>query len=343
MNLTRRPKDRDFVETREGFFFCLVGYVHPPDRYLAYLKYTPAAAGKWARGPVAYRRELPYYHVRNVQETVDRLAESHRHYVWRDPATGLRFSFVPRDAEARLQEILGAPADSLEAEVRDLVSGLTAVSGVPAAAFGVTGSILLGLHNPAFSDIDLIVYGRAEVERVRATLGEAGGALAPLPPERRAAWRRETAERFGLGPDEVAHLDARRWNYRLFRGRYVSIHPTRAEDEITEGYGDRPSSPRGPATIEARVADVADAAFLPAVYKVADAKVADGPPAAIDEVVVFEALFAGMAEPGDRILARGQLEVDAAGRGRLVVGSAAVEGGGTLRVLASAPPRPAPS
>src|SRR5947199_7270211 len=44
---TRRPKDRDFVETREGFFFCLVGYVHPPDRYLAYLKYTPAAAGKW--------------------------------------------------------------------------------------------------------------------------------------------------------------------------------------------------------------------------------------------------------------------------------------------------------
>ena len=350
MKPTRRPRDRDFVETREGFFFCLVGYVHPPDRYLAYLKYTPAAAGKWARGPVAYRRELPYYHVRNVQETVDRLAESHRHYVWRDPATGLRFSFVPRDAvarhyrpEARLQEILAGPADPLEAEVRDLVSGLTAVSGVPAAAFGVTGSILLGLHNPAFSDIDLIVYGRAEVERVRATLGEAGGALAPLPPERRAAWRRETAERFGLGPDEVAHLDARRWNYRLFRGRYVSIHPTRAEDEITEGYGDRPSSPRGPATIEARVTDVADAAFLPAVYKVADAKVADGPPAAIDEVVVFEALFAGMADPGDRILARGQVEVDAAGRGRLVVGSAAVEGGGTLRVLASAPSRAGPA
>ena len=31
VKLTRRPKDRDFVETREGFFFCLVGYVHPPE------------------------------------------------------------------------------------------------------------------------------------------------------------------------------------------------------------------------------------------------------------------------------------------------------------------------
>src|SRR5207247_1068043 len=83
----------------------------------------------------------------------------------------------------------------------------------------------------------------------------------------------------------------RRWNDGLFRGRYVSIHPTRAEDEITEGYGARPSSPCGPATIAARVTDVADAGFLPAVYKVADATVEDGPPAAIEEVVVFEALF----------------------------------------------------
>jgi len=41
----RRPKDRDFVETAEGFFFCLVGYLHPPDRYTAYLKYTPAESG----------------------------------------------------------------------------------------------------------------------------------------------------------------------------------------------------------------------------------------------------------------------------------------------------------
>ena len=42
----RPPKDRDFVETAEGFFFCLVGYLHPPDRYTAYLKYTPAESGR---------------------------------------------------------------------------------------------------------------------------------------------------------------------------------------------------------------------------------------------------------------------------------------------------------
>jgi uncharacterized protein len=346
---TRPPRDRDFVETREGFFFCLVGSVHPPDRYLAYLKYTPAAAGKWVRGAVAYRREFPYYHVRNVQETVDRLAQSHPHYVWRDPASGLRFTFVPHDRivhhyrpEARLREILAAPTDSLEAEVRELVGALSATSGVPAAAFGITGSILLGLHNPAFSDIDLVVYGRAAAGRVRAAVATAGAALAPLPPDRRATWRRETAERFGLGVDDVAHLDARRWNYGLFRGRYVSIHPTPAPAEIVEGYGDRRYAPRGPATIEARVIDVADAWFLPAAYRVADVIFRDGPPASVEEIVTFEALFAGIADPGDQMLAVGQLEVDPAGRGRLVVGSAGVEGGGLIRVLAAAPAAPEP-
>jgi predicted nucleotidyltransferase len=31
----RRPRDRDFVETADGLFFCVIGYVHPPARYAA--------------------------------------------------------------------------------------------------------------------------------------------------------------------------------------------------------------------------------------------------------------------------------------------------------------------
>jgi predicted nucleotidyltransferase len=91
----RRPKDRDFLETTEGLLFCVVGYLHPPGRYVAYLKYTPADTGKWARGDVAYRRELPYYHVRHVRRTLEWLEAEHPRYLWTDPATGLRFSHVP--------------------------------------------------------------------------------------------------------------------------------------------------------------------------------------------------------------------------------------------------------
>ena len=336
----RPPKDRDFIETIEGLFFCVVGYVHPPGRYAAYLKYTPASAGKWARGEVAYRRELPYYHVRHVRRTLEWLEAEHPGYLWTDPATHLRFSHVPEDAvvryyvpERRLAEIVTNPADALEHEARDLATLLAGATGLPLRAFGVSGSILLGLHNPAFSDIDLLVYGAEPVRRLRAVIDNLGSeGLVALPEDRRAQWRSDTAARFGLDAEWAADLDARRWHYRLFRGRYVSLHPTRADHEIRETHGDRRYAPLGRAVVEARVTDAAEAMFLPAAYRVADVRWHEGGPGSLDEVVTFEGLYASAAEAGERILVTGHLEADQAGRRRLVVGSGFLPDGGSLRV-----------
>jgi predicted nucleotidyltransferase len=337
----RRPRDRDFVETAEGLFFCLVGYLHPPDRYAAYLKYAPAAVGKWARGGTAYHRELPYYHVRHVARTIEFLREHHPRYVWHDPTTDLTFSFVPREAvtayyrpEERLAEIREAPRDPLEEEVARLVGLLTRAAGLPPSAFGITGSVLLRLHNPAFSDIDLLVYGAASTARVRAAVeGLRGGLVEALPEGRRARWRAETAERFDLTPGDVAYLETRRWNYFLIRGRYVSIHPTRTDAEIGEEYGRERYRTLGSATIEASVTDATESIFLPAVYRVAGAVDAGGAPVPVAEVVSFEGLYGQLADRGDRVLASGQLEQRQDGACRLVVGSAGPGGGGFIRVL----------
>jgi predicted nucleotidyltransferase len=337
----RRPKDRDFIETADGLFFCVVGYVHPPERYAAYLKYAPAPAGMGARGEVSYRRQLPYYHVRHVVETIDFLRRDYPRYVWTDPASDLTFSFVPRDAvaryyrpEVRLAEILAGPGDALEAEMAGLVRRLAEASGLPAAAFGITGSVLLGLHNPAFSDIDLIVYGAANAARVKAAVAAlTGDAIDALPEERRERWREETAERFGLAGDTVAAIEARRWNYFLAAGRYVSIHPTRSDAEITEAYGEARYRAVGSATVDATVSDATESVFLPAVYRVAETRVVEGDARVVSEVRSFEGLFCGLADAGDRIRATGRLEVREDGAARLVVGTAAVPGGGDLRVL----------
>lgn len=329
------------METPEGLLFCLVGYRHPSDRYAAYLKYVPAAAGKWVRGQVAYHRELPYYHARNVMASLEFLRRHHPRYVWVDPTTELTFSFVPREAvaryyrpEARLAEILAGPRDRLEDEVTGLVGLLTRATRLPAAAFGITGSVLLGLHNPAFSDIDLLVYGAAPARRVQAAVAALGGhALEPLPAERRAQWRAEIAERFGLTAEDVAHLEGRRWNYFLWQGRYVSIHPTRADAEIPETDPAERHRPLGPATVEATVTDAAESAFLPAAYRVAEVSFREGGPHPVGEVLSFEGLYCQVADPGDRILAAGRLEARQDGTGRLIVGTAARSDGGFIRVL----------
>ena len=339
----RPPKDRDFVETTDGLFFCVVGYVHPPGRYAAYLKYTPASAGKWARGDVAYRRALPYYHVRHVRRTLEWLEAEHPRYLWTDPATGLRFSHVPVDAVARyyvpqrrLAEIVADPADALERETRDLATLLAGAAGLPLEAFGVSGSILLGLHNPEFSDIDLLVYGAENARRLRAVIDGLGReGLVRLPDDRRAQWRADTAARFGLDPAWAADLEARRWHYRLFRGRYVSLHPTRADHEIREAYGDRRYAPLGRAVVEARVTDAGEAMFLPAVYRIGEVRWHEGEPGPLEEIVAFEGLYSSAAEAGERILVTGHLEGESAGARRLVVGSGFLPDGGSLRVTGS--------
>ena len=338
----RLPKDRDFVETEEGFIFCLVGHLHPPDRYTAYLKYTPSKAGRWARGAVRFHRELEYYHVRNVAKTLDFLRTHHPRYMSFDPVRNLSFSFVPRDAvthyyrpEERLQAILASPADPLEKDVEALVSLLVGAGGPDPDALGITGSILLKIHDVSFSDIDLLVYGGDATARVRAALTplKKGGLIQPIAPDRLTRWRAETADRFGLATEDVAHLEARRWNYFQFRDRYVSIHPTRWDDETVETYGQHRYRAVGVARIEATVADAADSIFLPACYTLANVSFREGQQRQMTEVISHEGLYCQAADRGDRIVAYGAVEQVDDGRCRLVVGAAGLPDGGFLKLL----------
>ena len=176
-NEARKPKDRDFLRTVEGMFFCVTGYLHPPDRCTAYLKYSPTSQGKWQDEATAYRRELPYYHVRNVEKTVDYLEENYPAYVYDCPVRDFRFSMVPRERvaryyapEKRMRDLVADPRDTLEVQVQGMVQEVARATSIEPDALGITGSILIGLHNPDFSDIDLTIYGLRNAQRLRAAL-----------------------------------------------------------------------------------------------------------------------------------------------------------------------------
>jgi predicted nucleotidyltransferase len=324
-------------------FFCVTGYLHPPDCYTAYLKYSPVQEGKWRDAETAYRREMPYYHVRNVQATLDYLEAHYPHYVHDCPVRGIRFSMVPHRyvaryyvPEERLQEIMARQDDSLEEEVQALVGYLEKAAGIPSKALGITGSILTGLHNPAFSDIDLLVYGAANAFSLRNQIGEGRVPLfRPPGPAQVEAWCERIAERFRLSPEEAMDLARRRWNYGFFGQRYVSIHATRTDEEITEVYGDHIYRGQGPAEIEAVVSDSQESLFLPAVYRVQDVRVLSGGPTArqVSEIVAYEGLYCDVATAGEAVRAHGKLESVNENPYRLVVGTTGIPGGGYIRPI----------
>jgi predicted nucleotidyltransferase len=333
----RKPKDRDFVETREGMFFCLIGYLHPPDRYTAYLKYSPDPHGKWRRGQTAYRREMAYYHVSQVAETIRYLEAHYPQYVSDCPVRDIRFSMVPHEYVARyfrpqerLQEILAQPGDSLEEEVCALVAHLTSVTGLSSEHLGVTGSLLTGSHNPAFSDIDLVVYGRVHAARLKERFGPEGTAAFRRPArEELVRWSERVARQHSLSVEEAARLALRRWNYGYFGARYVSIHAIRRDDEIREQYGDRIYRRLGAARLTATLSDVSESCFLPAIYRVVGVTVLEGDPAAagVGEIVSYEGLYCDVADAGATVQAYGRLETVNGVPSRLVIGAMQPAGG----------------
>ena len=174
-----KPKDRDFIETIEGYLFCVVGYLHPNDGYTAYLKYVPSETGKWARNGVRYSRSISYYQVSQVENTYQFLKQRHPEYILECPVRNIEVSWVPKNRvkkyyhpQDRLREIKEkGPRDSLEEKLLRLTDIFEEKAGIE-DSLGVTGSILTKTHNPEFSDMDIIVNGLDESYMLKEALLE---------------------------------------------------------------------------------------------------------------------------------------------------------------------------
>jgi len=313
-------RDRDYLKTKEGYLFCILGSVHPKDRAMAYLKYVPDSSGKWGRGNKRLRRALPNYTMHDLLETFKFLEKHHPEYLYYSPVTGIKMSAVPLDRisvhfkpEEKLFQLMQIEKpDDLQRKVIDLVNLISDESGIQPGFFGVTGSILLDIHQ-SFSDIDLTVYGARASRSVKETLkqiySDQNSQIHRFDKERIREWCLNKARMYPLTYEEAMRIFERRWNRGLFGETPFSIHPVKLEEEIDEKYGDRIFKPRGLIKIEAIVSDSSEADFLPAVYKVEDVKVIEGQKVRdISEVISYEGLYGSLAEEGERILCYGKLE-----------------------------------
>lgn len=311
-----KPKDRDFIQTVDDHLFCVVGYLHPPDGYTAYLKYAPSPKGKWGKNGHRYRRTLPHYQVRQVENTYKYLEEKHPEYLLIDPVRNIILSWVPEKhvnqyyhPRPRLEKIKSMKKpDPLLEKLLDLTD-LLAEGGVNPRNLGVTGSILTGTHNPSFSDIDLTVYGYASSMRLIEALGELkeeDGRITPVSMDTKTKWVNRRAERFPLSHGDLWKIADRRWNYGYIDETYFSIHPTRTDDEINESYGDNTYHRRGTVEGTAVISDNRGSIYLPAIYDVEDIEMDRDE--SVTHLVSFEGLYGNLFKVGEKVVFRGLLE-----------------------------------
>jgi len=321
MNVMRRFRDRDFLQTKEGFFFCVVGPLHPQRRVISYLKYVPSKVGVWKKGKKRFRRVMRNYTIPNLLETFNFLERNYPHYLFHSSFYNINLTAVPQKhiaehfkPEEKLAQLLQTShLDPLQKKLTRFTSFLAETSNVPHDFFGVTGSILLDIHQPEFSDMDITVYGLKNSLAVKNALVK-NYSLPSFPVKRLEektlkAWCARKARSYPLTTDEALKIYERKWNLGVFEDTMFSIHPVKLEQEVAEEYGEKTYYPMGHATIRAVVHDNTDYLFLPSVYRIEEAKIVEGPQVTdIVEVVSYESLYDSLAEVGESIEVRGKLE-----------------------------------
>jgi len=343
-----RPfRDRDYLITPEGFIFAVIGNLHPADRVIAYLKYVPDEFGKWGRNRRRFRRALQHYNVPSVLDSMRFLASEAPRYLFESGVDNVTLPAVPTEAivehlrpEERLLQVQTTERhDGLEDKVLRLVRLISEEANVPARSMGVTGSILAGIHDPAFSDIDLVVYGFDNALRVRNFLSEPSEAVGRLGGGSLERWITERVNSTPLTRQNAIDLLARKWNIGLFDDTEFSVHAVHTEVEISKRYGDDRYVSLGIVDATAKVIDTKESMFMPSVYGIESVDLEGKFHAyTVNRIVSFEGLYADIAKEGDQVSCRGKLERVESSSGiehRILVGSP--EARGTDFILLSHP------
>jgi predicted nucleotidyltransferase len=260
------------------------------------------------------------YTIPNLLKTFNYLETNYPHYLFNSPVDNITITAVPHQnikehlkPEKTLAQLRQASElDTLQQKLVRFTRFLKETSGVPEKSFGITGSLLLGIHNPKFSDLDIIIYGVKNSWLLHKALSEnydSEMSIKRLEGKALKDWCIRKAEQYPVSPSEASKIYERKWNLGIFEDKWVSIHPVKLESDVTGKYGEATYHPCGQVTIRAVVHDNTDSLFLPSVYKVKKVEVLEGPRLGqIIEIVSYESLYDSLADNGEIIQAKGKLE-----------------------------------
>jgi len=312
--------DRDFIKTTEGLFFCVVGSIHPFDRVISYIKYIPADLGLWGNKENKFERLLKNYTIPDLLKTFQFIEKNYPQYLFHStkdnititavPHKYIKTHFMPEKKLAKLRQ--ASELDTLQHKLIRFTKFLEEISGVSENSFGVTGSLLLDIHQPSFSDIDVIVYGKKEswtLKDALTTNRKSKSSMKYLEGKALHNWSLKKSKQYPLTIKEASRLYERKWNLGFFEDKYVSIHPAKIESEVTEKYEEKNYIPYGQVKLKAVVEDNIDSLFLPAIYQIRDVEFLSGQQFEdVKEIVTYESLYDSLAELGEKIEVKGKLE-----------------------------------
>ena len=322
-----RLRDRDAIITSEGLIFRVFGYTHPPEAYVCDAEYAPSTLFK-SSNPKAYRTDGEKVFYKFYEDEGWRFVEEKfpQYMIPYEPigrkVVGVRHSdmaSVRKPEEALKRLIEKEPKDELVKALQKVLEATALSSGLPLEDFGVFGSLLQGFYHPRFSDIDIIVYGRKNLERIREVLQELykdkgshfSNEFDGSSSIRGKVWRFKN-----ISPDEFVWHQRRKTIYGVFhdeaskRAIKFEFEPVKGWSEISNEYSQIWRITReGWVRAYLRIMDDSEAPFMPSIYHVETVKIVEGPRVEdLRRVVSYLEEFRMQAWKGETVYAEGNLE-----------------------------------
>jgi predicted nucleotidyltransferase len=319
-------RDRDAILTKDDIIFRVYGYIHPLGAYVCDPEYASPTIFR-STNPKARRGEnKPLYYKFFADEGLKFvLNRFHQYTIFYEPLqkclVGVNEDDIleVRKPDVGLQQVLAKePDDVLLKALQDLFTRVLSQSGLNVEDFGVFGSLLHGFYHPNFSDLDFIVYGKENLNRLCEAL--------------ETLYREDPCLRNEF--DRMKAVDAKDWgfvNYSLKEylwhqrrkmiyayfdsedaGRVVKaeFEPVKTWTEICNEYNPFTRIFHvGWIKAVAEITDDKNAPFIPSIYQIEVKDVLDGPE--VDEIKrIFSYMeeYRMQAKQGERVLVEGNLE-----------------------------------
>ncbi len=307
-----RARPRDFIYTIDDLYFATTTYLHPKDRIISFLRYIPDQDGDRTLNNKKYTKV-------DSNQAYRFLEDNFPEYLFDCEITNVQMMGVPIEKvekllqpTERLKEIMKLQQkDKLLEKVEKLADIFHNHTGISYNKMGVSGSILPGLYNSKVSDIDFVIYGlknHRDVMEAFENIKNEKGILKGIEGD---YWKKLYKKRIkddSLTYEEFRWYENRKHNRGILEGTLFDILQTKDWNEIKGNYGSVRYEPMGFVEIECTVTDSLAAFDNPAVYKIDEVKIIDGPKVPISEIASYTHTYAGQAREGERIIAKGKLE-----------------------------------
>lgn len=302
-----------YIEVKDSAIFAVKGVSHPPKGIIAVPKYL--------------RTENSIIKLDSFTSSMNLLRRRFCEFLVYDECLGQEIPLVPFGEIKRVYD----PIDGKNHLKRDTTSNIalkmieliTEKSGISDNSIGISGSILLGLHNE-FSDIDIVIYGVKNCLKVYDTLRLmresniteclSGNALGKI-----LESRPDTL----MEPSAWARHEKRKLTSGVFMERPYTLKLVPLPEEFWDKYGERRFKEIGRSVLRFRVNDASKGIFTPCRYDVNVVNVINGTDISINvsSIVSFRSRFAEQLHDGEIGIASGRLEMSNDGESRLFVGN----------------------